>query len=169
MVDAVPKGFHTLTPALSIKGANQAIEFYKKAFGAELITKMLGPDGSVVHAEIKIGDSMLFLGDEWPNGPVKSPATLSGVTSSLNIYAPDVDDWYKRAVDAGAKGTMPPSDMFWGDRWAQIVDPFGHVWGIATHIEDVTDEETEVRAKEFFKKMQSGAGCAPEAEKATGA
>ncbi|HWR35942.1 MAG TPA: VOC family protein [Clostridia bacterium] len=153
MAIPVPQGFHTITPQLTIKGAANAIEFYKKAFNAELVMKMEGPGGAIAHAEMKIGDSMVFINDEFPQSPVQSPQTLGGTTGGLHIYAPDVDGWYQRAVGAGAKSTMAPADMFWGDRMAQVIDPFGYVWGISSHIEDLTEEEISVRSQAFWKSF----------------
>ncbi len=150
----VPEGFHTVTPSLTVRNAAQAIEFYKKALGAEELMRMPMPDGKIGHAELKIGDSVIFLSDEMPGmGMSKSPQTLGGCTGVLNIYVPDVDATFERAVATGAKTTMPVADMFWGDRYGTFIDPFGFAWGIATHVEDVSPEEMDTRAKEAFAAM----------------
>jgi PhnB protein len=150
-VRPIPEGYHTLTPTLTLNDAAAAIEFYKRAFGAEEISRMVAPDGKKIwHAELKIGDSRLMLGDEFPEmGGGLSPKTLGGRTGSLFLYVEDVDAVFQRAVDAGATVTMPVADQFWGDRYGQIRDPFGHDWAFGTHIEDVTDEEIYRRAQAF--------------------
>jgi len=150
----VPEGFHTVTPSLTVRNAAQAIEFYKKALGAEELVRMAMPDGKIGHAELKIGDSIIFLSDEMPGmGFSKSPQTLGGCTGVLNLYVPDVDATFERAVTAGAKTTMPVADMFWGDRYGTFLDPFGFAWGIGTHVEDVSPAEMDKRAKEAFAAM----------------
>lgn len=153
-VSYIPPGVHTVTPHLVIRGARKAIEFYKQAFGAVEVMLMPGMDGqSVMHAEIKIGDSIVFLADEFPNSPVAAPEKFGGTTVSLHVYVPNADAVFKQAVAAGAKVSMPMMDMFWGDRYGQVVDPFGHHWSIATHVEDVPPEEMGKRAAEAMKKM----------------
>lgn len=153
-VSAIPKQYHTVTPALSVRGAAEAIEFYKKALGAREVMRMPGPDGkSVMHAEIKIGDSVVFLGDESPNMGCRSPQSLGGSTAALHVYVRDVDAAFKRAVEAGAQARMPVTDMFWGDRYGRIADPFGHEWGLATHKEDLRPKEIARRAEAFFGQM----------------
>ncbi len=138
-VRAIPKEYHTVTPALSVRGAAEAIEFYKKASGAQEVMRMPGPDGkSIMHAEIKIGDSIVFLGDEFPDMGGRSPQTLGGSTAALHICVPDADAAFTRAVEAGAQVRMPVMDMFWGDRYGRVADPFGHEWELATHKEDLT-------------------------------
>jgi len=154
-VTPIPEGFHTVTPHLVIKGAAAAIDFYKRAFGAQVLVRMDGPGGSVGHAELKIGDSIIFLADEFPGGPTKSPQTLGGTTASLHIYLPDVDAAYRQALSAGGREIMPVTDMFWGDRFGQLQDPFGHSWSIATRKEVLTPEETEQRAQAFWAQMQA--------------
>jgi PhnB protein len=155
-VKAIPEGFHSVCPHLVVKGASDAIEFYKKAFGAEEVMRISGPDGkSVMHAEIKIGDSMIMLGDEFPgceHGP-KSPATLGGTTSTTHLYVEDADAFFAQALAAGAKETMPMTDMFWGDRFGSVADPFGHAWSIATHTRDVSPEECAEAAEKMFASM----------------
>ena len=150
---AIPHEFHTVTPSLVVRGAEQAIEFYKKALGAEERKRMAGPDGKIMHAELKIGDSIVFLTDENPEMGCKSPQGLGGATGSLYLYVQDVDKSFQRAVDAGGKATMPVADMFWGDRFGSFTDPFGHSWGLSTHVEDLTEPEIEERAKDFFAQM----------------
>jgi PhnB protein len=152
-VNAVPKGSHTLTPYLRVKDATAAIEFYKKAFGAEELTRMAGPDGKIMHACLQIGDSKLFLSDEFPQQGKLSPTTIGGATTSIHMYIDDVDTAFERAVKAGATAEMPVSNMFWGDRYGTLTDPFGHHWGLATHIEDLSPAEIEKRQQEFFKQM----------------
>ncbi|WP_257459605.1 VOC family protein [Archangium lipolyticum] len=145
-VPPIPKGYHVITPSLVVRGAAQAIEFYKKAFGAKDLNRMTGPDGKVLHAEIKIGDSIVMLGDEFPNMGAKSPESVGGTSSSLLIYTRDVDALFNQAVAAGAKVAMPVSDMFWGDRYGTVIDPFGHQWQLATHKENVSSKEMARRA-----------------------
>ena len=144
-VKAIPDGYHSLTPYLVCKGAAKAIEFYTKAFGAQETVRMPGPNGSIAHAEVQIGNSMLMLSDENKERGALSPDSIGGTACSVMLYADDVDEIFKRAVAAGAKAEMPPADMFWGDRMGNIVDPFGHRWAIATHKEDVSPEEMEKR------------------------
>jgi PhnB protein len=144
-VKAIPDGYYSLTPYLVCKGAAKAIAFYAKAFGAQETVRMPGPDGSIMHAEVKIGNSMLMLSDENKERGQLSPESIGGTACSIMLYAEDVDEVFKRAVAAGAKVEMPPVDMFWGDRMGNIVDPFGHKWAIATHKEDVSPEEMEKR------------------------
>ncbi len=138
----IPSGFHTVTPYLTVRDAAAAIEFYKKALGAEEIMRMPTPDGKIGHAELKIGDSIN-----------KSPQTLGGSTGGLYLYVEDVDKAFKRATDAGATVKMPVTDMFWGDRYGQVTDPFGHLWSLSTHVEDVSPEEMEKRSKEWAAQM----------------
>ena len=149
----IPQGFHTVTPSLVVRDAAKAIEFYKKALGAQERMRMAGPDGKIVHAELQIGDSIIFLSDEMPQAPVKSPQTVGASTAVLNLYVEDVDTAFKRAVDAGGKVAMPLADQFWGDRYGSIVDPFGHAWGIGMHKEDLTADQIEKRAQDFFAQM----------------
>ncbi len=149
----IPKGYHTITPSLTVRNAAQAIDFYKKALGAEVLVRMDNPDGKVGHAELKIGDSVLFLGDEMPGMGNKAPQTLGGTTGGMFLYVEDVDRSYATALAAGGKTVMPVTDMFWGDRYGTFLDPFGHTWGIATHTQDMTAEEIEEGAKQFHAEM----------------
>ncbi len=147
----IPQGFHTLTPHLIVRDAGKALEFYKKAFGAEEIARMPGPGGKIMHAEMKIGDSMVMLAEEFPDMHCLSPQALKGSPVSLHLYVRDVDASFKRAVDAGAKATMPVADMFWGDRFGKLTDPYGHEWSLATHIRDMTPEECAKAGAEAMK------------------
>jgi PhnB protein len=140
-VEAVPKAYGSLTPGLAIRGAAAAIAFYKKAFGAKELSRMPGPGGKLMHAELKIGDRILMLGDESPEMGSPSPQTLGGSAVALMHYVKDVDAVFARAVAAGAKPLFPPADMFWGDRYGQVVDPFGHRWSIATRKADLTPRQ----------------------------
>jgi PhnB protein len=153
-VEAIPDGYHTVTPYLMVRGADRAIEFYKRAFGAEELMRMSGPDGkSIMHAEIKIGDSRIFLSEEFPDMRCRSPESLGGTASSLHLYVEDVDAAFKKAIAAGAQVKMTVADMFWGDRFGKLIDPFGHEWGMATHKEDLTPEQIRERANAFFAQM----------------
>jgi PhnB protein len=146
----VPAGYHTITAQLSIDGAAKAIEFYKKALGAEEIDRALDPSGAKVwHAALRIGDSMLFVNDVFPE--------MGGTHShsSLWLYVPDVDASFQRAVEAGAKAENPPADMFWGDRMAHVSDPFGQKWALATHVKDMTPEEQKAAADAFVAAMKN--------------
>ena len=150
-VNPIPTGYHTVTPSLIVRGGKQALEFYQKALGAKVLGAMYMPDGqSLMHAEIQVGDSRIMLGDESREMGNLSPQTLGGTPVSLNIYTEDCDALFKRAVDAGATPKMPPADMFWGDRYCKITDPFGHGWGILTHKEDVSEAEMGKRAQEWM-------------------
>ena len=154
-VKPIPEGYHTATPYLIIKGAAEAIEFYKKAFGAKEIMRMSQTDGRIGHAEIKIGDSPIMLADEFPEMDARSPHSLGGSPVSILLYVEDVDAMFTQAVAAGAQVKMPPTDMFWGDRFSKVVDPFGHEWSLATHKEDVSPEECARRSQAFMAQMQS--------------
>lgn len=143
---AIPKGYHAVTPYLSVKGAAGAIAFYKKAFGAKEIMRMPGPGGTIGHAEIQIADSRIMLADEFPEMNFRSPRSVGGTPVNIHLYVPDVDKVAKRAVAAGAKSLRPVADQFYGDRSCSLEDPFGHVWHIATHIEDVPMKELKKRA-----------------------
>jgi PhnB protein len=148
MANPVPEGFHMITPFLSIDRAAEAIEFYKRAFGAQERGVMPAPDGKIAHAALQIGDSMLMLSDMFPQSTGKTPEQVGGTTIDLFLYVEDVDEVFKQAVDAGAKPTQEPENQFWGDRWGRVTDPFGHVWQIATHVEDVSEAELQKRAQE---------------------
>lgn len=150
-VKPVPDGFHSITPGLVCKDAGRAIEFYQKAFGAKVRMRMPTPDGKEGHAELLIGDSILFVSDEFPQMGAVAPTGPQG--SSLFVYVEDVDAVFNRAVAAGARVDMPVTDQFWGDRYGKLTDPFGHHWGLATHTEDVSPEEMDRRGREFAKKM----------------
>lgn len=147
-VKAIPDGYHSLTSYLSIKGAADAITFYKKAFGAEELVRMPMPDGRVGHAELQIGDSRFMLADEMPemsDAVTKSPRTLGGTTGGMVVYVTDVDAQFKQAVEAGATVKRPVTDQFYGDRSGTLEDPFGHIWTLSTHVEDVSPDEMKKR------------------------
>lgn len=149
MVPPIPPGFHTLTPYLVVKDATAAMDFYKRAFGATEIMAMRGPDGRMMHAELRIGDSPLMLSGEWPEFGNKAPLP-DHVSVSLHLYVPDVDASFAQAVAAGCQPVFPVSDTFWGDRYGKLLDPFGHVWGVATHKEDLSEAEIAQRAARQF-------------------
>jgi len=156
-VQPIPTGYHTLTPYMTVRDAARAIEFYKQAFGAEEKGVMKGPDGKVMHAELRIGDSLFMLADEFPEFGSLSPQSTGGSGMGLHIYVEDVDSAFDRATRAGAKVEMPVADMFWGDRYGKVVDPFGHKWSIATHKRDMTMEEMDEAQKEFMAQMPKSA------------
>jgi PhnB protein len=145
--------FHTVTPHLVCRNAAKAIDFYQKAFGAESLRIHKMPDGKVMHAELRIGDSIVMVGEEWPDYKVLSPESLGGTSTILHIYSGNVDSLFNRAVSAGCTVANPLMDQFWGDRYGQVVDPFGHKWSLATHTEDVSDEEVEKRGKVAMEQM----------------
>jgi PhnB protein len=151
----IPEGYHTVTPYLAVDDAAEAIEYYKKAFGAKEAVRMDTPDGKIGHAELEIGDSLVMLADPFPQASTKPPTELGGTSASIFMYVEDVDAVVKRAVDAGATITMEVADQFWGDRFGSVTDPFGHSWSIATHVEDVSPEEMAERAKEAMAAMSS--------------
>ena len=146
-VEPVPAGMHTVTPHLICDGAAAAIEFYKKAFSATEICRMPTPDGKIMHAAVKIGDSMVMLVDQMPDWGCLGPAALKGASVTIHLQVENADDLFKQAVDAGAKVIMPIEDAFWGDRYGKVEDPFGHHWSIATHVKDVTPEEMQEAMK----------------------
>jgi PhnB protein len=152
-VKPIPDGYHTLTPFLTVRDAERAIEFYKNAFGAESRGVMKGPDGKVMHAEIKIGDSVVMLSDEFPDFGSVSPQGLGGSPMGLHIYVDDVDTSFDRAVKAGAQVEMPVMDQFWGDRYGRLKDPFGHKWSIATHKKDLSMDEMKKGMDEAMAKF----------------
>lgn len=145
-VKPIPEGYHTATPYLIVKGGADAIEFYKKAFGAKESFRMMRPDGRVGHAEIKIGDSVIMLADEHPEIGARSPQTIGGSPISIHLYVEDVDAVFDKAIAAGAKVQRPLQDQFYGDRTGGLLDPFGHAWYVATHIEDIAPDELQKRA-----------------------
>ena len=148
-VKTIPDGYHTVTPYLVVPDAVRALEFYQKAFNAQQTFRTDGPNGRVMHAEMKIGNSILMLCEENPEWGCLSPASLKGNSLSLYLYVEDADAVFNQAVRAGASVLMPLADMFWGDRWGQVSDPFGHRWSVATHKEDVTPEQIKQRSHDF--------------------
>jgi PhnB protein len=155
--EAIPRGYHTVTPHLTVRGAADAIAFYARAFGARERGRMPWPDGkTIMHAELQIGDSIVFLADEFPDMGCRAPQTLGAATGALHLYVRNVDQAFERAVAAGAQVRMPVTDMFWGDRYAKVADPFGHEWGLATHKEDLSAREIGRRAAAFFSSMGGG-------------
>jgi len=155
MAKPIPEGYHSVTPYLSFDDASEAIEFYKKAFGAKERMRMEAPDGKIGHAEIEIGDSLVKLADTFPQSTTRPPSELGGTTAGVFLYVEDVDAVAQRAVDAGATITMEVADQFWGDRFGSLKDPFGHSWSIATHVEDLSPDEIAERAKEAMAAMSS--------------
>jgi uncharacterized glyoxalase superfamily protein PhnB len=149
-VKPIPEGFHTLTPHIVVKGLKQAVDFYKKAYGAQAQDLCEGPDGRLMHAELKIGDSILLLCEESAEYGALSPLSTKTAGVTLHLYVADADLVFNRAVKAGARVRMPVADMFWGDRYGQLLDPFGHTWAIATHQEDLTKAEIAKRQEDFF-------------------
>jgi uncharacterized glyoxalase superfamily protein PhnB len=153
MVQAIPEGQHSVTAQLVVKGASKAIDFYKRAFRAEERYRSEGPGGAVMHAELQMGDSRVFVVDAMPGG-ARSPLELRGSPVVLNLYVDGVDALWTQAVAAGAKVVMPLADQFWGDRYGQVRDPFGHLWALGQHTEDLTPEEVGRRAEEFYASMK---------------
>lgn len=147
----IPDGYHTATPYLIVQGAAKAIEFYKRAFGARETMRITTPDGKVGHAEVRIGDSVIMLSDEYPEMGFLGPKTLGGSPVSLMLYVENVDELYTRAMDAGAKSLKAVADQFYGDRSGTLTDPYGHVWTLATHQEDLAPAELDKRAQAFFR------------------
>ncbi len=143
MTSKIPAGMHTVTPHLTCEGAADAIEFYKKAFNAQELSRLAGQDGKLLHASLRIGDSTIMLSDDFPSHGGFGPKSLKGSPVTIHLYVEDSDAFVSRAAAAGAKITMPVSDMFWGDRYGQIEDPFGHRWSVGTHVRDVTPEEIQ--------------------------
>jgi PhnB protein len=152
----IPQGMHSVTPHLVCAGAAKAIEFYKQAFGAEESARLPGPDGRLMHAVVKIGDSQVMLMDEMPEWGALGPKALKGSPVTIHLYVDDVDAVVARAVKAGAKVTMPVAEQFWGDRYGKLEDPFGHHWSVATHVRDVSMEEAQKAMREMEKSMQKG-------------
>jgi PhnB protein len=145
-----PRGYHSITPAIVVRDAAQAIDFYRRAFGAEEVSRMAGPGGSIMHAEIRIGDSMVMLGEENEQWGTKSPLSTNGNPGSLHVYVADADTAFQRAVDEGASVVYPLEDAFWGDRYGKVRDPFGHEWGIATRVREMTDDEMQKAGQEWL-------------------
>lgn len=158
-VRAVPEGTHTITAHLSAHDAHKAIEFYQKAFGAKVLFVHDTPDGKVMHATLQVGDSKFMLADEFPGMGPRAAQSLGGSPVVLNIYVDDVDTLFNQAVAAGATVTMPLANQFWGDRYGQISDPFGHSWALGSHVEDVAPEEMARRAKAIFAEMPKKASA----------
>jgi len=156
-VKPIPEGYHTLTPFFTVRDAVRAIEFYKQAFGAQERGVMKGPDGKVMHAELKIGDSIVMLADEFPEFGSLAPESGAGTSMGLHIYVNNVDEAFDRAVKAGAQVEMPVVDQFWGDRYGRLKDPFGHKWSIATHVKDMSADEMKHSMDEAMEKMQKTA------------
>jgi PhnB protein len=154
MARAIPEGYHSVTPYLIIKDAAKAIDFYKRAFGATELMRMPTPEGRIGHAEIRIGDSAIMLADEYPEMGHRSPQSLGGTGVSLMVYVERVDETFKKAIAAGATEVQPLKDQFYGDRSGTLQDPFGHVWTIATHTEDIEPAEMQRRLKQFSEKQQ---------------
>jgi len=154
MIKAIPEGYQSLTPMFIFKDAGKAIDFYKRAFGAEERFVMPGPDGKgVMHAEVRIGTSIIMMGEENSECPNKSAETTGGSPVSFYIYLENVDEAFKRAVEAGSRIQMPVEDMFWGDRMGTVLDPFGYSWSLASHTKDLTPEEIQKGAQAMFAKM----------------
>ena len=152
-VNPIPEGYHSLQIYLAVEDASKAIDFYKEAFGAEETIRMPGPDGSVAHAELQIGDSKLMLSDPFPHSDVRPPSERGGPTASIFMYVDDVDATFEHAQRAGATVVSELEDMFWGDRFGTVADPFGHVWAMATHKEDLSEEEIAERSKAAMAEM----------------
>ena len=154
-VKPIPEGYHTVTPYLAVDDAAEAIEYYKTVFGAKERVRMDAPGGKIGHAELEIGDSLVMLSDPFPQATTRPPKELGGTSVSVFMYVEDVDAVVQQAVDAGATITMEVADQFWGDRFGAVQDPFGHLWSIATHVEDVPPEEMAERAKAAMAAMSS--------------
>jgi PhnB protein len=152
-VNPIPEGYHSLQIYLAVEDAAKAIDFYKEAFGAEETIRMPGPDGQVAHAELQIGDSKLMLSDPFPHSDVRPPSERGGPTASIFMYVDDVDATFEQAQRAGATVVSELEDMFWGDRFGTVADPFGHVWAMATHKEDLSEEEIAERSKAAMAEM----------------
>lgn len=149
----IPQGFRSVTPYLTVNDAARALEFYKRAFGAQEVMRMDGPGGKIGHAEIRVGDSLIMIADEMPGSSIRSPQSLGGTTGGVFLYVDDVDAVYRQAVAAGAESEAQPTDMFWGDRYGRLKDPFGHSWSVATHKEDVAPAEMQRRMQDFMSKQ----------------
>jgi PhnB protein len=155
-VRPIPEGFHTITPHMVVRGVADAIDFYRKAFGAEELYRNLAPDGvRIIHAELLLGDSRFFLVDENPAWGAHSPLSLNGASITLHLYVEDVDTFFERAVAAGCEVKMPVQDCFWGERYGMLRDPYGHSWSVSTQVEDLSPAQIQERAKDYFNKMGS--------------
>ena len=151
----IPRGFHTITPHLVIRGALEAMAFYQKAFGAEETLRNMGPNDMLLHGEMKIGNAHFMIAEEWPQMQYwVSPQQLQGTTTALSLFVDDADSWFNRAVEAGCQVSLPMMDAFWGDRYGKVRDPFGHEWEISTRMEDLTPEEISANAAQFFAQME---------------
>jgi uncharacterized glyoxalase superfamily protein PhnB len=155
--NAPPSGYHSVTPAIVVRDAAKAIEFYGRAFGAEEVSRMAGPGGTIMHAEIRIGDSIVMLGEENEQWGARSPLSTNGNPGSLHIYVEDADAAFARALRAGATTRYPLEDTFWGDRYGKVTDPFGHEWGLATRIKEMTPEEMQRAAEAWMAAQAAGA------------
>jgi PhnB protein len=155
-VKPIPEGYHSITPHLVVRNADQAIEFYKRAFDAKELYRMPTPDGKVMHAEIKIGNSMLMLVDEFPQWNCMGPQSLGGSSVTIHLYVEDADALFVQAREAGAAVKMPIEDTFWGDRFGKVTDPFGHDWSIATRKRDLTPEEIQKGAQAYLSSVPGG-------------
>jgi PhnB protein len=153
MVKSIPDGYHSVTPYLSVRNAGEALDWYEDALGATEVMRF-EHGGKVGHAEIKIGDSVVMLSDEWPEGGHLSPQSLGGTAVSLHVYVDDVDQAFARAIDAGGKQERAVQDQFYGDRSGTFIDPFGHRWNLATHVEDVSEDELHLRMAQFTKSQK---------------
>lgn len=156
-VRPIPEGYHTVTPYMTIKNAAKALDFYKRAFNAKELFRMDGPGGKIMHAEIQIGDSKIMLSDEMPDMNAKSPESYGGSPMSIMLYVDDVDSLFKQALNAGGKEVMALENQFYGDRSGTLKDPFGHIWTLATHVEDVPEEELKKRVEKFRGSQSSQA------------
>lgn len=154
-VKPIPEGYNTLTPYLAVEDAERAIEFYKDAFGADEILRMPGPDGKIAHAELQFGDSKLMLSDPFPQSNVRPPSERGGPTASIFMYCEDVDAMFEQGKRAGATVVMELENMFWGDRFGTLVDPFGQVWSLSQHVEDLSPEQIAERSKAAMAEMGS--------------
>ena len=152
-IEKIPKDYHSITPVLIVKNGDEAIEFYKNGFGVEERCRMKAPDGRVAHAELKLGDSVFMLSDEYPEMKCHSPKTIGGSPVSMYVYVDDVDSIFNKAISAGAKVLDPVKDQFWRDRQGRLEDPFGHLWSIATHKKDLSEEEMKTAAEAAFSEM----------------
>ena len=156
-VRAIPEGYHSITPSITCKGAAKAIDFYKDVFHAKELSRMTMPGNMIGHADLMIGDSHLMLNDEFP-GMAAAPPPNSLSSVNLFVYTENVDELFDRAVKAGCKVEMPLANQFWGDRYGKVRDPFGHQWGLAQHVEDVSQEEMKKRSEEWAAQMSKAAG-----------